>query len=83
MKTVLVGNDRNYKVPTDWDEAEKMLTRARWFNKGRGSNSAVLSACVRVAFGMLQGDAIAADPTEALVNLMVRICKAKGAGLDT
>jgi len=82
MKTIRVGNGKYYEVPTDWVEAEKMLTRARFFYAGRGSNSAVLSACTRVSYGLLQGNAIAADPTEALVNLMVRICKDKGAGLD-
>lgn len=81
MKFVTVGNGRVYEVPETWAEAEKILKHAMADHKV-GCNLRVQSACARVAYGMFGARWMAADPTEALGYLMMKICQHKGAGLE-
>jgi hypothetical protein len=82
MKFVRVGNGRAYEVPETWAEAEKMLDYAYVTYAGRGGNVQIQSTCARVAYGLLCHQNLTPDPTEALLRLMQRIAKRKGAGLE-
>jgi hypothetical protein len=83
MKFVRVGNGRVYEVPETWVEAEKMLDYAYVTYSGRGANLQIQSTCARVAYGLLCRQDLTPDPTEALLRLMQRIAKRKGAGLES
>lgn len=83
MKTVKVGKDRIYEVPTTYAEGEKMITDAmRYYDGQRGGNMGTLSACSRVAFGLFCDQELTADPTQALAYLIQRLCIRKGAGVE-
>jgi len=77
MRIVRVGNGRECEVPDSWAEAEAMITLAMKYNEGRGSNSSLLSACARIAYGMYGEEFMAADPTQALCYLIQQICRNK------
>jgi hypothetical protein len=81
MKTVRVGNGREYLVPTTWAEGEEMITKAMRYHEGRGANLATQALCAQIAFGMFGEEMTAPDPTTALAYLIQRICQRKGAGL--
>ena len=82
MKIVKVGNGRETEVPESWEEGEDMVEHALGaFYDVRGQNSARLSVCARIAYGMFGEHFMAADPTQALLYLLQRICERKGAGL--
>jgi len=83
MKIVRVGNYRECEIPTDWKEAEALLTRVRGaYYDGRGRNLARQSAAARVAYGLFGAHFLASDPTDALTSLLLEICKRQGAGLE-
>ena len=82
MKTVRVGNGREYLVPATWEEGEEMITKAMRYHEGRGSNLAIQSACMRIAYGLLCDQELTPDLITALGFLMQRICQRKGSGLD-
>lgn len=82
MKMVRIGKNLVHEVPETWVEGEKILSYAYAARTGRGSNLALQAACARVAFGLLCDQSMTPDPTEALLRLMQRICKRKGAGLE-
>ena len=83
MRVVRVDKNREVEVPTTWIEAEKMLTNALGaYYDGRGKNLARLSIASRAAHGMFGEQFMAGDPTIALLFLLQRICKRKGAGLE-
>jgi hypothetical protein len=83
MKTVSVGNGRECEIPTDWKEAEELLTRVRGaYYDQRGRNLARQSAAARVVYGLFGAHFLASDPTDALTSLLLEICKRRGAGLD-
>lgn len=82
MKFVRVRHGAVHEVPETWAEAEKMLDYAYVTYARRGGNLAIQSACARVAYGMLCSQSLTPDPTEALLRLMQRIAKRKGAGLE-
>jgi hypothetical protein len=81
MKFVRVGNGRYHEVPETWDEGAKMLDYAYTTYAGRGGNLVIQSTCARVAYGLLCHQDLTPDPTEALLRLMQKICRNKGAGL--
>lgn len=78
MKTVRVGNGRDYLVPSTFEEGEEMITQVMKFHDGRGGNLAIQSACARIAFGLFGAEMMAADPTQALGYLIQRICRSRG-----
>jgi hypothetical protein len=82
MRTVRFGNGREADLPDDWHEAREMLTEATngYFDR-RGGNLSRMSTCGRVTHGLFGEQFLAADPTDALVFLMQRICEREGAGL--
>jgi hypothetical protein len=83
MRFVRVGrNHREIEIPETWAEAEKMLDYAYSTYSGRGGNLAIQATCTRVAYGLLCDQSLTPDPTEALLRLMQRICRRKGAGLE-
>jgi hypothetical protein len=81
VRFVTVGNGRVYEVPDTWAEAEDMLIKGQRYHDGRGGNIAQQSIAMRVAYGMFADKWMAADPTQAMMFLMQRICQLKGAGL--
>lgn len=83
MRLVRVDKNREVEVPTTWAEGEAMLTNALGaIYDGRGKNLARLSIASRVAYGLFGKEMLAADPTLALLFLLQRICRKKGAGLN-
>lgn len=82
MKTVRVGNGRVYEVPESWAEGEKMIIKAMKYHDGRGNNLAQHGVAARVAYGLFGKQMMAADPTQALMYLIQRVCQHKGYGLD-
>jgi hypothetical protein len=84
MRFVTVGaNKRVYEVPDTWAEAEEMISKGMAYYDGRGGNVAQQSIAMRVAYGMFGEQMMAADPTQALMYLMHKICQRKGAGLES
>jgi hypothetical protein len=83
MRTVRVGNGRIAEVPETYTEGLKMLTAIMngYYDK-RGRNLARQSTAARVAYGLFGEHFMAADPTIALVYLLMEVCRRKGAGLD-
>jgi hypothetical protein len=83
MRTVRVGNGRIAEVPETYAEGLKMLTAVMngYYDK-RGRNLARQSAAARVVYGLFSERFLAADPTSALVYLLMEVCRRKGAGLD-
>jgi hypothetical protein len=83
MRTVRVGKDRIYEVPTTYAEGEEMISRAmRYYDGQRGGNMGLLSVCGLVAFGLFCDQELTADPTQALAYLIQRLCIRKGAGVE-
>jgi hypothetical protein len=84
MRTARIGNGREAEVPETYSEGLKMLTAVMngYYDK-RGRNLARQSAASRVAYGLFSERFLAADPTSALVHLLMEVCRRKGAGLDT
>jgi hypothetical protein len=82
MKIVRIGNGRLHEVPETWAEAERMIAKGTAYHDDRGSNLAQMSIAARVAYGMYGEKWMAADPTQALMFLMMKICDRKGAGLE-
>ena len=82
MRVVRVGNGRIYDVPDTFAEGEKMITAALKGRGDRGSNLVIQAVAARVAYGLFGSEFMAADPTDALLFLLWRICERKGAGLN-
>jgi hypothetical protein len=75
------GQKHETEVPETWIEGEVMISKGMAFHNGRGGNTAQLSIAARVVYGMLGEGMMAADPTQALMYLIHKICQRKGAGL--
>jgi hypothetical protein len=83
MRLARVDKNRRVEVPTTWAEGEAMLRAAmNGYHNQRGHNLTPASVAAKVAFGMFGEHFLAADPTNALVWLLRRICERKGAGLN-
>ena len=83
VKTVGV-NKREAEVPETWDEGFDMLVQTMdAYQNRRGGNVERLSVAARVAFGLFGERFLAADPTSALVWLLLEVCRRRGAGLDS
>jgi hypothetical protein len=77
MKYPRVGKNRVIvEVPESYAEGLAMLsaTRTAYYDT-RGRNLARQSVAARVAFGLFGQRFLAADPTDALVFLMMEICR--------
>jgi hypothetical protein len=82
VRFVSIGKNRQMiEVPDTWVEAEAMITKAMRYHNGRGGNTAQGAVARAVVYGMFGEKWMAADPTQALMFLMQKICKKKGAGL--
>jgi hypothetical protein len=83
MKFVSIGKNRQMiEVPDTWIEAEAMITKAMLHHGGRGGNTAQRAVASAVVYGMFGEKWMAADPTQALMYLVRRVCERKGAGLE-
>ena len=82
MRVVRVGNGRIYDVPDTFAEGEKMITDALKSRGDKGQNLVIQAIAARVAYGLFGAEFMAADPTDALLFLLRRICERKGAGLN-
>ena len=83
MRLVRFHNGREAEVPTSWDEGFDMLVATmNTYQDRRGGNLERMSCASRVAFGLFGAHFMAADPTDALVYLMQKICESKGAGVE-
>jgi len=83
MRLVRVDKNRMIDVPETYNEGADMLRAAmNGFHDARGHNLTRASVAARVAYGLFGEHFMAADPTCALVWLLLEICRRKGAGLD-
>jgi hypothetical protein len=82
MKTVRIDNGRIYEVPTTHAEGAKMITDTVRGHGGRGSNAVVQSACARIAYGLFCNPETTPDPTDALAQLLWRLCMRKPAEVE-
>jgi hypothetical protein len=83
MRFVTFGKEKRLcEVPDTWVEAEAMITKAMAYHEGRGGNTAQRAVASAVAYGMFGEKWMCADPTQALMFLMQKICKKRGAGLE-
>lgn len=82
MKAIRIYGREDRDFPETWAECEKLLAvMTDGFYDQRGRNTTRRSACCDVAFAMFGEQFMAADPTMAMLYLMQKIAKLKGAGL--